>query len=195
MSKHFLSSVKLQRSDHGLKSYKGELIDGINNARLMKPKTNKQTNIKCNIIIQAYRSRCSWWKPSSKVRIAKDFSTLLRIQQGEVLREAYFWKRWFPITFCQAAHFSTKNPIDEPAKNNKRILIAAVFHFADAVQKDGLNIRRWHKSLSASATSKQVFRCCINFPHDSSSLPLGLFIFAVCLSLLSLSRRSSLGSK
>ena len=41
MSKHFLSSVKLQRSDHGLKSYKGELIDGINNARLMKPKTNK----------------------------------------------------------------------------------------------------------------------------------------------------------
>ena len=195
MCKHFLSSVKLQRSDHGLKSYKGELIDGINNARLMKPKTNKQTNIKCNIIIQAYRSRCSWWKPSSKVRIAKDFSTLLRIQQGEVLREAYYWKRWFPITFCQAAHFSTKNPIDEPAKNNKRILIAAVFHFADAVQKDGLNIRRWHKTLSASATSKQVSRCCINFPHDSSSLALGLFIFAVCLSLLSLSRRSSLGSK
>ena len=138
---------------------------------------NKQTNIKCNIIIQAYRSRCSWWKPSSKVRIAKDFSTLLRIQQGEVLREAYFWKRWFPITFCQAAHFSTKNPIDEPAKNNKRILIAAVFHFADAVQKDGLNIRRWHKTLSASATSKQDFRCRINFPHDSSSLPLGLLLF------------------
>ena len=135
MPKHFLSSVLLQRSDHCLKSYKSALIDGINNVRLMKAK--KQTNIKCNIIIQAYRSRCSWWKPSSKVRIAKDFSTPLRIQQGEVLREAYYWKRWFPITFCQAAHLSTKNPIDEPAKNNKRILKAAVFHFADAVQKDG----------------------------------------------------------
>ena len=195
MSKHFLSSVKLQRSDHGLKSYKGELFDGINNARLMKPKTNKQTNIKCNIIIQAYRLRCSSWKPSSKARNAKDFSTLLRIQPGEVLREAYFWKRWFPITFCQAAHFSTKNPIDEPAKNNKRILIAAVFHFADAVQKDGWNIRRWHKTLSASATSKQVSRCFINFPRDSSSLALGLFILAICLSLLSLSRRSSLVTK
>ena len=97
----------------------------------------KKTNIKCNIIIQAYRSRCSSWKPSSKARIAKDFSTLLRIQQNEVLREAYFWKRLFPITFRQAAHFSTKNPVDQPAKNNKRILIAAVFHFADAVQKDG----------------------------------------------------------
>ena len=97
----------------------------------------RKTNIKCNIIIQAYRSRCGSLKPSSKARIVKDFSTLLRIQQGEVLREAYFWKRWFSITFCQAAHFSTKNPIDKPAKNNKRILIAAVFHLADAVQKDG----------------------------------------------------------
>ena len=46
MSEHFLSSVLLQRSDHGLKSYKSELIDGRNNARLMKPKkqTNKQTS-------------------------------------------------------------------------------------------------------------------------------------------------------
>ena len=42
MPKHFLSSVLLQRSDHCLKSYKSALIDGINNARLMKAK--KQTN-------------------------------------------------------------------------------------------------------------------------------------------------------
>ena len=41
------------------------------------------------------------------------------------------------LTFCQAAHFSTKNPINKPAKNNKRILIAAVFDFVDPVQKDG----------------------------------------------------------
>ena len=44
MSKHFLSSVLQQRSDHCLKTYKSALIDGINNAQLMKPnkkKTNK----------------------------------------------------------------------------------------------------------------------------------------------------------
>ena len=41
-SKDFLSSVLLLRSEHCLKSYKSALIDGINNARLMKAK--KQTN-------------------------------------------------------------------------------------------------------------------------------------------------------
>ena len=57
----------------------------------------QEKNIKCNIITEAYRLRCSSWKPSSKARIAKDFSTLLRIQQGEALRVAYFWKRRFPF--------------------------------------------------------------------------------------------------
>ena len=41
------------------------------------------------------------------------------------------------MTFCQAAHFSTKDQIKKPAKNNKRILIEAVFHFVDPVQKNG----------------------------------------------------------
>ena len=35
------------------------------------------------IITQAYHSRCSFWKLSSQARIASDFSTLLRIKQGE----------------------------------------------------------------------------------------------------------------
>ena len=39
---------------------------------------------------QAYRLRCSSRKASSKTRMAKDFLTLLRIQQGKVLRAAYF---------------------------------------------------------------------------------------------------------
>ena len=50
----------------------------------------QEKNIKCNIITEAYRLRCSSWKPSSKARIAEDFSTLLRIQQGEALRVAIF---------------------------------------------------------------------------------------------------------
>ena len=41
----------------------------------------------------------------------------------------------FPITL-QAAHFSTKNPINKSAMNNRRILIAAVFHFVHPVEKD-----------------------------------------------------------
>ena len=33
--------------------------------------------------------------------------------------------------------FLNQNPINKPAKNNKRILIAAVFHFVEPVQKEG----------------------------------------------------------
>ena len=34
--------------------------------------------------------------------------TFFIVQQGEVslLRVAYFWKRWFQISFCRAADFS-----------------------------------------------------------------------------------------
>ena len=34
------------------------------------------------------------------------------------------------------AHFSTKNPINKPAMNNSRILMAAVIHFVHPVKKD-----------------------------------------------------------
>ena len=33
--------------------------------------------------------------------------------------------------------FLNHKPINKPAKNNKRILIAAVFHFVEPVQKEG----------------------------------------------------------
>ena len=75
------------RSDHCLKSYKCASSDGINNARLHEHETRKK-KFKCSIITQAYRSRCSSRESSSKARIAEDFSTILRIQQGEILRIA-----------------------------------------------------------------------------------------------------------
>ena len=55
--------------------------------------------------------------------------------------------------------------------NNRRLLIAAVFHFVHPVEKKTVkNITSWHKTVSASAVnrcqSEQVSRCCINFPHD-----------------------------
>ena len=53
----------------------------INYARLHEIRNKKQTS---NIIItQAYHSRSSSWKVSSKASIASDFATLLRIKQGE----------------------------------------------------------------------------------------------------------------
>ena len=42
----------------------------------------------------------------------------------------------FRLLFYQAAHFSTKIPINATAMNNKRFLIAGVFHFVDPVEKD-----------------------------------------------------------
>ena len=63
----------------------------------MKP----EKKIKCNIITSAYRSRCS----SETHQVIKTFRI---VQKGEVslLRVAYFWKRWFPISLCRAAHLS-----------------------------------------------------------------------------------------
>ena len=67
----------------------------------------------------------------------------------------------------QATHFSTKNPINKPAMNNRRRLIAAVFHLLHPVEKD---IKKHHKltqnSVSFSCQSKQVSRCCIKFQHE-----------------------------
>ena len=40
------------------------------------------------MITLAYHSRCSSWKVSSKASIASDFSTLLRIKQGEKENDA-----------------------------------------------------------------------------------------------------------
>ena len=52
----------------------------------MKPEKQRQQQQQTlnKIIAQAYHSRCSSWKPSSKAEIAWDFSTLLRLKQEQV---------------------------------------------------------------------------------------------------------------
>ena len=104
------------------------------------------------------------WKVSSRASIASDFATLLRIKQGEKRKRCHpksDFRLW------QATYFSTKNPINKLAMNNRRLLIAAVFHFVHPVEKD---IKKHHKltqnSVSFSCQSKQDSRCCINFPHE-----------------------------
>ena len=52
---------------------------------------------------------------------------------------------------------------------NRRLLVAAVFHFVHSVKKTVIkNISSWHKTLSASIScwNKQVSRCCMNFLHE-----------------------------
>ena len=51
--------------------------------------------------------------------------------------------------------------------NNRRLLIAAVFHFMHPVEKDSKKHHKLTKnSVSFSCQSKQDSRCCINFPHE-----------------------------
>ena len=64
----------------------------------------------------------------------------------------------FPMTLTSGA-FLNQNPINKPARNNKRILKAAVIHFLHPMEKDNWNITRWHKTLSASAISKKNANC------------------------------------
>ena len=71
---------------------------------------------------------------SSKASIASDFETLLRIKQGENENDASDFQLW--QVPGQVTYFSTKNPINKVAMNNRRLPIAAEFHFVHPVEKD-----------------------------------------------------------
>ena len=60
--------------------------------------------------------------------IASDFATLLRIEQDENENDA--------IRNRISDFDSTKNPINKLAMNNRRLLIAAEFHFVHPVEKE-----------------------------------------------------------
>ena len=86
----------------------------------MKPE--KKKHMKCNIISQAYRSTCSW----ETHQVIKTFRI---VQQGEGSLIDFR----FPF---DGGAFLNHNPIIKPAKNNKRTLIAAIFHLVNPVQKE-----------------------------------------------------------
>ena len=106
MSKDFLSCVLCEIVSN-LKNACAQ-SDGINNARRLErswnqKNTNKQTS---DLLKLTSRDAAPESPASTKARIAlKDFWTSSRIQQSEVRREAYFWKRWFPITFFASEAF------------------------------------------------------------------------------------------
>ena len=61
---------------------------------------------------------------SSKASIASDFATLLRIKQDENENDAI------------RNRISDFDPINKLAMNNRRLLIAAEFHFVHPVEKE-----------------------------------------------------------
>ena len=65
---------------------------------------------------------------SSKASIASDFATLLRIKQGESENDA--------MRNRISDFDSTKNQINKLGMNNRRLLIAAEFHFVHLVEKE-----------------------------------------------------------
>ena len=65
---------------------------------------------------------------SSKASIASDFAALLRIKQGDSENDA--------MRNRISDFDSTKNQINKLAMNNRRLLIAAEFHFVHPVEKE-----------------------------------------------------------
>ena len=84
------------------------------------------------MITQAYRSRCN---SETHQVILKDFSHS-SARWSKLTKSSLFLKTMIPDFFLSSGAFLNHNTINKPAKNNKRMLIAAVFHFVDPVQKD-----------------------------------------------------------
>ena len=72
----------------------------------------------------------------------------------------------FPMTLTSCAFLNQKRNKQTSHELHRTILLAALFHLVHRVEKTVKNITRWHKTLSASAISKQVSRRCINFLHE-----------------------------
>ena len=120
MSKDFLSSVLGQI-----------IVSNLTNATRNK---NRMQYYYSSLLVEMQLGN-----PSSKARIGWDFLTFLRNQQGEVslLRVGCLKTAMISGFFLFFDAFLNHEPINKPAKNNKRMLIAAVFHFVEPVQKEG----------------------------------------------------------
>ena len=55
---------------------------------------------------------------------------------SELTKSSLFLKMMISNFFWSSGAVLNHNPINKPAKNNKRTVIAAVFHYVDPVQKD-----------------------------------------------------------
>ena len=59
-----------------------------------------------------------------------------RIDQLELTKSSLFLKTMISDFFLSRGTFLNHKPINKPAKNNKRMLIAAALHFVNTVRND-----------------------------------------------------------
>ena len=84
------------------------------------------------IITQAYHSRCTenyQVRPESLQTFQPSYASSKVKNENDAIRNRI-------SDFAKATYFSTKNPINNLAMNNRRLLMATEFHFVDSVEKD-----------------------------------------------------------
>ena len=114
-------------------------------------------------------TRCCSWRPSSRAAIAWDFSTLLASNKDKWVSS--FLKTMpseigFSMTLTGGAFLNQKRNKQTSHELQKNLHSSCIKFCTSRNKKVVKNITRWHKTLSASAISKQVSRCCINLPHE-----------------------------
>ena len=57
-------------------------------------------------------------------------------RRSKLTKSSLFLKTMIPDLFLSCSAFLNHNPVNKPAKNSKRMLIGAVFHFVNPVQKE-----------------------------------------------------------
>ena len=114
-------------------------------------------------------TRCCSWRPSSRAAIAWDFSTLLASNKDKWVSS--FLKTMpseigFSMTLTSGAFLNQKRNKQTSHELQKNLHSSCIKFCTSRNKKAVKNITRWHKTLSASAISKQVSRRCIDFPHE-----------------------------
>ena len=106
-----------------------------------------------------WNSHCIW---PGRPQLLETFKHSYALSKGENEIRNRITKFWW------ATHFWTKNLLNKPVMNNRRLLIAAVFHSVHPVKKKTLkkHYMLTQNSVSFSCQSKQLSRCCINFLHE-----------------------------
>ena len=81
---------------------------------------------------QAYHSRCTenyQVRPESLQTFQPSYASSKVKNENDAIRNRI-------SDFAKATYFSTKNPINKLAMNNRRLLMAAEFHFVHSVEND-----------------------------------------------------------
>ena len=97
------------------------------------------------------------FQPSYASNKGKWVSSFLKTMPSEI---------GFPMTLTSGAFLNQKRSKQTSHELQKNLDSSCISFCTSSRKRQLKNITRWHKTLSASAISKQVSRCGINFPHE-----------------------------